>query len=64
MIIKCECSKTEYKELIQQLKDEGLHYRATVQTVIDETYKGYSLCDEYLKTTTYHVVFWYSGKLI
>ncbi len=64
MIIKCECNKTEYHELIKQLKDEGLNYRATVQTTLDETYEGDLLNAEYLKTTQYFVVFWYSGKLI
>ena len=67
MIIKCECNKREYHELIKQLKDEKMAYHATIQTSMDETYDE-SLTDpftiETMKTTTYHVVFWYDGKLI
>lgn len=67
MLIKCECNKREYKELIQQLKDEGMAYRATIQTTLDETYDE-SLTDpftiETVRFTTYYVVFNYSGKLV
>ena len=67
MIIKCECNKTEYQELIKQLKEERMAYHATIQTSLDETYDE-SLTDPYttetMKTTTYYVVFHYSGKLV
>lgn len=67
MFIKCECNKTEQKELIKQLKDEGIAYRATTQTTLDETYDE-SLTEPYaletMKTTTYYVVFHYKGKLV
>lgn len=61
MIIKCECNKTEYREVIKQLKDEGIHYRATVQTTFDQFIDDVK--EEYV-CTQYFVVFNYSGKLI
>ncbi len=61
MIIKCECNKTEYSELIEQLKDEGIHYCATVQTTFDQFIDDEK--EEYV-CTQYYVVFNYSGKLI
>ena len=59
MFIKCECDKTEKKELTKQLRDEGLAYRVTTQTTLDETYD-----EKKMKTTTYYVVFHYKGKLV
>ena len=64
MIIKCECTKTEYHELIKQLKDEGLSYRATIHTTLDNVHDEDLPDGETLETTQYYVVFWYSGKLI
>ena len=64
MIIKCECNKTEYRELIKQLKDEGMYYRATVQTTLDEVSEFGSDENAKYHTTEYFVVFCYSGKLI
>jgi hypothetical protein len=62
MKITCECSnKTEYNELIKQLRDEGLDYRATAQETLDGFYKGNPIYNGY---TQYFVVFWYDGKLI
>ena len=61
MIIKCECNKKEYRELIKQLKDEGLHYRATVQPVFDQYMDD---VNEKYVYAQYFVVFNYSGKLI
>lgn len=60
MIIKCECNKTEYHELIKQLKDEGIHYCSTIQN----TYQFIDDVKEEYVCTKYFVVFNYSGKLI
>ena len=61
MRITCECSKKEYDELIKQLREEGLEYRATTQENLDEFYEGDPIYNGY---TQYFVVFWYDGKLI